>query len=61
MIEIYCPGCNQKVASYNGRSTINVIARCNKCKKRIIYNVEDGSLEVKDLPLRNTASGMTFI
>lgn len=58
---IYCPKCGRKVATYDGRSTINVIARCNKCRKRVIYHIDTEKTELKDLPHRNTASGMTFV
>lgn len=58
---IYCPRCNRKVGTYDGRSTTNLITRCNKCRKRIIYHIDTDEIEVKDLPQRNTASGMTFM
>ena len=57
---IYCPKCNTKVGVYDGKSSINVIADCRYCKKRVIYDVETGETKAKDIPQRNTSSGMTF-
>lgn len=39
---------------------MNFIARCNKCRKRVVYHAESGEIEVKDIPKRNCSSGMTF-
>lgn len=58
---IYCPSCGRKVATYDGRSTINVIAKCNKCKKIIVYHVDSEKTEIKDIPPRNCSSGLRFI
>lgn len=57
---IYCPNCGRRVATYDGRSTINVIAKCRKCQKRVVYYVDSGETVLKDIPPRNTSSGMTF-
>lgn len=57
---IYCPSCGRKVATYDGRSTINIIAKCNKCRKRVVYHVYSGETEIKNIPQRTTSSGMTF-
>lgn len=57
---IYCPRCHRAVATYDGRSTINVIARCKKCRKRVVYHIDTGETEVKPIPPRNCSSGMTF-
>lgn len=58
---IYCPSCGRKVGTCDGRSTINYIARCRNCNKRVIYHVDTGETEIKPLPIRNYSSGMTFI
>lgn len=60
-VKIFCPQCNSHVGTYDGRSTINYIGRCNKCRKRVIYHIDTGKTEVKDIPKRNCSSGMTFI
>lgn len=57
---IYCPGCGRKVGIYDGRSTINHITRCRKCNKHVIYDINTGKIEMKNIPPRNTSSGMTF-
>lgn len=58
---IYCPKCHRRVGQWDGRSTINVICRCKKCNKRIVYHVDTGEVERKDIPKRNCSSGVTFI
>lgn len=58
---IYCPKCGRKVGTWDGRSTINVIFRCRKCNKRIVYHVDTGEVERKDIPKRNCSSGKTFL
>jgi hypothetical protein len=57
---IYCPICKSKVGTYDGRSSINVITRCRKCKKQVIYFVDTEETKVKSLPKRATSSGITF-
>ncbi len=59
--ETYCPQCNLKVGTYDGRSTINHICRCRNCNKRIVYHVDSGKVEVKEIPKRVCSSGMTFL
>jgi len=57
---IYCPQCGEKVGNYDGRSTINFIARCNKCRKRIIYYIDSGETAIKPLLKRSCSSGMMY-
>ena len=57
---IYCLRCGRKVATYDGKSTIDKIADCKKCHKRVIYRVATGETELKDIPVRATSSGKTF-
>lgn len=57
---IYCPRCKHKVAHYDGKSQINIIANCKKCKKRIVYHVDTDKVELKNIPKRPCSSGMTF-
>ena len=57
---IYCPKCKRKVAEWDGRSTINVIENCRKCNKRVVYYVDSGKTEIKDIPPRQCSSGMRF-
>lgn len=59
-IKIFCPQCNSYVGTWDGRSTSNYIARCNKCRKRVVYHVDSGGVELKPLPPRTCGSGLTF-
>ena len=58
--KIFCPRCHRAVAIYDGKQTINPIAKCKKCKKLVVYHVDTGKTELKKLPQRNTSSGMSF-
>lgn len=40
---------------------MNYITRCNRCRKRVIYHIDTGETEIKDIPKRNCSSGMTFV
>lgn len=60
-VKMLCPQCNNYVGTWDGRSTMNFIGRCNKCKKRGVYHADSGETEIKDIPKRNCSSGMTFI
>ena len=57
---IYCPRCGLKVGIWDGKSTMDLYFRCKKCKKQVVYHVDNGVLELKKLPQRNTSSGMSF-
>lgn len=57
---IYCPVCGRRVAEYDGRSSIPVIANCKKCRLRVVYDVETEETIAKKIPARPTSSGMTF-
>lgn len=60
-VKIFCPQCNSHVGTWDGRSTSNYISRCRKCRKRIVYHIDNEEIELKELPKRNTSSGITFI
>ena len=57
---IYCPKCKRKLGTHDGRSTIPKIIDCRKCNKRVVYHVDSGETEIKDIPRRNCSSGVTF-
>ena len=57
---IYFPKCGRKVATWDGRSTINIVDNCKKCRKRVIYHVDTEKTEIKDMPPRETSSGTRF-
>lgn len=54
---IYCPQCGRKVATYDGRATINKIAKCKKCAVQVIYDAKKDDATVKPLPERKSSSG----
>nr|DAG75545.1 MAG TPA: DNA-directed RNA polymerase [Caudoviricetes sp.] len=58
---IYCPKCNRKVGTYDGKGKIDKVCRCKKCNKKIIFKVATGETVRKSLPIRNCSSGMTFL
>ena len=55
--DVFCPKCMTKVTTYDGRATINIMARCKKCRKRIIYNVETKETTRVEIPQNLTSSG----
>ena len=57
---IYCPKCDRKVATWDGKSSANIIVHCKKCKIRVVYHVDTQKKEKKKIPQRNSSSGMTF-
>lgn len=58
--KIYCPLCKRAVASWDGRTQIEVIVNCKKCSRRVIYHPTTDKTETKKIPPRTTASGKTF-
>ena len=57
---IYCPNCGRKVGTYDGRSTNNISVKCKKCNKLVVYDIENEKTEIKEIPQRETSSGMRF-
>lgn len=57
---IYCPICKERVAKYDGRTTTDIVSRCGRCHKRIIYRVDTEEIEIKPIPPRTTSSGITY-
>lgn len=57
---IHCPSCDDEVGKYDGRSNIDLIMRCRRCQKRVIYRVDTNITEIKPLPSRACSSGLTF-
>lgn len=57
--DLNCPFCSRKLGTYDGRSTIPKIIDCKKCRKRIVFH-QSGATEVREIPKRNTSSGVTF-
>lgn len=59
-VKIYCPICGRRVATYDGKSSSNVIVNCRKCKKRVVYYIDTGKTVVKNIPQRATSSGLSY-
>lgn len=57
---VYCPVCNRKVASWDGKSTIPIHVNCKKCEKRVIFDPETKKAEAKEIPHRPFSSGLRF-
>ena len=55
---IYCPLCGRKVSVWDGKRTINIVEKCYKCKKLIIFDVEKRKTKIRSIPQRETSSGM---
>lgn len=54
---IYCPRCHRTVCHYDGRQTINPRGKCKKCKKLVVYDIENDSVAIKAIPERDQGSG----
>lgn len=57
---IYCPRCGRRVGQWDGRSSINVVAKCKKCMKRVVYHIDTKETEIKNIPPRQCSSGIRF-
>lgn len=57
---IYCPMCKRRVTQWDGKSTINPLARCRKCNVMVIYDIQNENTKITDKPVRNQSSGLTF-
>ena len=60
MIPIYCPMCHRKVMGIGEFDISAKEAKCDNCKKLIIYNPATGKCKVAEIPPRQTSSGMRF-
>lgn len=59
-IVVTCPVCGRGIAHYDGRGTIPIQRKCEKCNKLIIFNPKDGTKEIKEMPHRQYSSGKRF-
>lgn len=57
---IYCPRCGRAVCRYDGKQKNYPKAKCKRCGKLVVYNVEKDEIFIKDVPKRTQASGMRF-
>ena len=46
---IYCPLCGRKVSVWDGKRTINIVEKCYKCKKSIIFDVEKRKTKIRSM------------
>lgn len=44
---IYCPRCGRKVATHDGRSTMNISVECRKCHKKVVFLSGEWKDEIK--------------
>lgn len=59
-VPVTCPYCGTVVAHDDGRQEIDIVARCDRCRVRIVYSVTDGTKKDVPLPPRACSSGMTY-
>jgi hypothetical protein len=59
-MKVYCPRCKRKVASWDGKSKINVKVMCRNCKKTVLFHVDTKETEIIASDVRGASSGVTF-
>ena len=59
-IPIKCPYCHRVIAHNDRRQTIDIVARCDKCRVRITYFVDNCTIKDIPLPERTCSSGVTY-
>ena len=57
---VYCPRYHRAVTKWDGKSTINPLARRTGCRKLVIYRIDTEVTEVLVEPTRKQNSGLTF-
>ena len=58
---IVCPICHKFIADINPKFSNNKIyVKCRECDKLIVFDKNTCNATVKDVPLRNSSSGMRF-
>ena len=57
---VYCPICKRKVATWDGKSKINVRKKCENCKRVVLFHVDSQKTEIIVTPKRQCSSGVTF-
>ena len=60
-ITIYCPRCGWKSGTYDGKSTMIKIMKCNGCGLKVTYNPKTKETKAKKFSPRKTSSGMMFL
>lgn len=57
---IRCADCKQIIGAYDGKSTINKLIRCKRCKKYNIFDTKKKKTRIVEAPNRETSGGLTF-
>lgn len=57
---IYCPECGRKIFVYDGRGTMSLSRKCEKCNKIVNYDPETDLVKTARVPIRQTSSGKRF-
>ena len=57
---IYCPRCGRKATTWDGRSRMDAIGKCSKCKKLVVYNPANKEITIRNIPFREQSSGIRF-
>lgn len=60
-VDVLCPKCSKKIGSANIRVKGIQFYNCRTCNKRIWYHGDTGECEVKEMPQRQSSSGITFV
>lgn len=59
-LTIYCPKCGRQIFNANDFGSSFLERKCEKCKKLVSYDSDTGRVVMRDVPSRNTSSGMRF-
>ena len=59
--KIYCEKCGRKVATWDRKSSMNIEVKCKHCKKLVIFRPSNGTVEMRSLPNRISASAVRFL
>ena len=59
---IFCPKCNKRLGTYDGKETDMKFYQfhCANCNIRILYDLEKEEMEIKPSPYKITAFGKEF-
>lgn len=59
VVSVMCPRCKKFLTKAKNENRITKIA-CRKCWKWIWYNQATGDYEIREIPLRESSSGIRF-
>ena len=58
--KLYCPKCGRRVGTHDGRSTINFVVKCTRCKRLVIFNPNTGRIFNDKVPELRSSIGTRF-